>query len=649
MAYQKKLTRRLNGYALDPGFSTQLDTMGVNEIVYEIKWEKNLEKGPVGEYFEVIDYDPASNCFYDPVDLNDIEILAQNGLPASESNPKFHQQFVYTIAMKTLEHFEKSLGRRIIWSPRAIIKKGQENDEPDRGYEMEYVDRLRLYPHAFRQANAYYDTSRKAVLFGYFEAGSKIQGSNLPGGVIFTCLSPDIVSHELTHGLLDSIHPRFIENTNRDVPAFHEAFADIIALLQRFTITSLLENQIAKTSGSLSKFSFLGELATQFGNAMEEGRGGALRGAIGAKDDNGVWKKNEPDPNLYQTVSEPHKRGSVLVSTVFDAFIRLYDVKTADLLRIATNGTGILQPGAIHPDLVRRLSSEAAEIAEHLMHICIRALDYCPPVDIDFGDYLRALITADLDCNPKDDRGYRVALIEAFRSWGIFPNRVNTLSEESLVWSNTEHMTKKERILLNTISGELKIWVNEMVDLTMDETCDRELIYDQSIKVEKQLHQLMFKAANDSKNIGMTKKQVHLFMQKLGLTNMPITLEYNGKKVSSSTIPDLEVRKISPVYRTGREGKLVEQVLVTLTQTFRVKKGELKGAKFRGGCTIILNMGKGYEIDFIIYKNILSQHRFTTTMDYQTGKGQGSAALTDSMYSDGSGFDPVNFANLHAI
>jgi len=47
--------------------------------------------------------------------------------------------------------------------------------------------------------------------------------------------------------------------------------------------------------------------------------------------------------------------------------------------------------------------------------MCIRALDYCPPVDITFGDYLRALITADVDLVPGDEHHYRVAIIEAFR------------------------------------------------------------------------------------------------------------------------------------------------------------------------------------------------------------------------------------------
>ena len=325
----KPTVRYLRGFALDPSFSTRLDTMQVNEIVYSVRWE-DLAKGPVGEYLEIIDYDPASDCFYDPVDMNSIEVLSQNGLAPSEGNPKFHQQFVYTIAMKTIEHFEHSLGRKIIWSPRTTI-------DDNRQYKTEFVDRLRIYPHALRDANAYYDPEKKAILFGYFEAASNSNDYNLPGGVIFTCLSPDIVAHEVTHAILDSIHPRFIENTNPDVAAFHEAFADIVALLQRFTITELVEHQIAQTRGDLGQFSFLGELATQFGNALQNSRG-ALRGAIGSfNKKTGKWEKYNPDPKRYKTVHEPHDRGAILVAVIFDAFIRMYNVNTADLMRIASN------------------------------------------------------------------------------------------------------------------------------------------------------------------------------------------------------------------------------------------------------------------------------------------------------------------------
>jgi hypothetical protein len=42
---------------------------------------------------------------------------------------------------------------------------------------------------------------------------------------VFTCLSQDIIAHEVTHALLDGMHRRFNEPSNLDVLAFHEAFA----------------------------------------------------------------------------------------------------------------------------------------------------------------------------------------------------------------------------------------------------------------------------------------------------------------------------------------------------------------------------------------------------------------------------------------
>ena len=79
--------RRLRGYSFDPSLSVQLETAIFNVAVFKVRWE-NLEKGPVGEYIEVVDFDPASNCFYEPVDLNDAYVLAQDGLMPSEGNPK---------------------------------------------------------------------------------------------------------------------------------------------------------------------------------------------------------------------------------------------------------------------------------------------------------------------------------------------------------------------------------------------------------------------------------------------------------------------------------------------------------------------------------------------------------------------------------
>jgi hypothetical protein len=49
--------RKLRGYAFDPSLSLRMDTVNINDIVYKIPWE-DLKPGPIGEYVEVIDYDP---------------------------------------------------------------------------------------------------------------------------------------------------------------------------------------------------------------------------------------------------------------------------------------------------------------------------------------------------------------------------------------------------------------------------------------------------------------------------------------------------------------------------------------------------------------------------------------------------------------
>src|SRR5205823_5679331 len=147
------------------------------------------------------------------------------------------------------------------------------------------------------------------------------------------------------------------------------------------------------------------------------------------------WKRFQADPSLLAQVAEPHERGTFLVAAVFDAYLRIYEDRVADLKRIATGGTGVLPEGDLHPDLVKRMANEAARAAGQVLRMCIRAMDYVPPTDITFGDFLRALITADYDLVPDDDRRYRVAFIEAFRKWGIYPRDVRTLSEETLRWS----------------------------------------------------------------------------------------------------------------------------------------------------------------------------------------------------------------------
>ena len=416
--------RRLRVYAFDPSLALRLKTVPIHEITIRLPWEE-LQPGPAGEYVEVVDVDPASGVVYPPVNLNDPNVLTQDGLRPSEGNPQFHQQMVYAVAMATIGQFERALGRVALWAPRRV----RPAESPTGQWQSQFVRRLRIYPHALRDQNAYYSPDKKALLFGYFPVQGK-DADNTPGNTVFTCLSHDIVAHEVTHALLDGIHPRFNEPSNPDVHAFHEAFADIVALFQHFSYPGVLRDQIARTRGDMNSESLLGQLAQQFGRAT--GRGSALRDALGAPV-NGVWERRRPDPRALEKIATPHDRGAILVAAVFGAFRLLYAMRTADLLRIASQGLGKLPEGDISPDLANRLAEEASRSAQTVLQMCIRALDYCPPVNITFGEYLRAIVTADVNFNPDDDFA-RVAMIESFREWGIYPRDIRSMSIEALTW-----------------------------------------------------------------------------------------------------------------------------------------------------------------------------------------------------------------------
>jgi hypothetical protein len=423
--------RPLKVYAFDPTHGRHLGNYMTINVPYE-----QLEPGPVGKYLAVIDYDASNDCYYHPVNLDDPIVLLRGGLDPSEADPRFHQQMVYAVASETIRRFEFALGRQAKWG----FRSGPRND-PHRY-------RLRIFPHAMQEANAYYSRDLRALVFGYFQASETEPGANLPGQTVFTCLSHDIIVHETTHALIDSERMFFMESTGPDTPAFHEAFADIVALFQHFSLKEALLEMIQRTGGLIYRLTIVPEvqptgegpiiqdelsasnplvqLAKQFGEAM--GTRAALRSALGTR----------PNSNDLDKLFEPHERGSILVAAVFDAFFSIYIRRTRDLMRIARAGGTLTPPGDLHPDLANRLAGEAAKTAQHFANICIRALDYCPPVDILFGDFLRAVITADYDLVPDDPLGYRAALIEAFRLRGIRPEGVTSYAEESIRWNPSE-------------------------------------------------------------------------------------------------------------------------------------------------------------------------------------------------------------------
>ena len=68
----------------------------------------------------------------------------------------------------------------------------------------------------------------------------------------------------------------------------------------------------------------------------------------------------------------------------------------------------------------RRLAAEeGAKAAEHLLNMVIRAIDYCPPIEFEFPDFLEAILKSDAELVPDDDRGYRKSIQDAFGAFRI--------------------------------------------------------------------------------------------------------------------------------------------------------------------------------------------------------------------------------------
>ena len=562
-------SRRLRVFAFDPSASADLETFASNSAIVEVKWEEHLRPGPIGEYLEVVDIDPASGCAYAPVDLNDPYLLASNGLAPSEALPKFHQQMTYAVAMRTIGFFEKALGRTALWRTRYV------RDTDGNFLREEFVRRLRIYPHALRARNSYYDSERLALLFGYFTASGPQLGAGAPGGRVFCALSHDIVAHETTHALLDGLHRRYQEATNPDVLSFHEAFADIVALFQHFTIPEALFDQIRRARGDLESELLLGQLAVQFGQATTGGYA-ALRDAIGARDAAGKWVLRKPSRDDYLATDEPHGRGAVLVSAVFFAFVKLYRQRAGEFVRLATGGTGVLPEGEISHALAERLSVEASKLAAQILTMCVRALDYCPPVDITFGDFLRALVTADRDLVPDDPRGYRVALIAAFRDRGIYPSGVPSLSVDSAVWEAPPAVAQTSVAAL--LDG---------LDASWSLDTDRKTAWRLSDSDAFKVHQWIVDPAQSD------------FYTALGFE--PAARSVVISRLAGDLRP-VEVHSVRPANRIGPDGQHRASLIIELTQTFRAAPDQ---RRYRGGCTLILD-ARAARPEYIVRKRLRS-------------------------------------------
>lgn len=346
--------------------------------------------GPSGHRVQVIDYDSTTQTMYAPARM--ATATAERSDEDIVGDPAFHALNVYGLVMSTLGRFEFALGRRVAW-----------------GFPGH---QLKVVPHAFAVANAFYSPDSQALLFGYFDRGD---------GTTFTCLSHDIVVHETAHALLDGLRGRFLKPSSPDQAAFHEGFADIVALLSVFSMKETVQRLIdhaARDTEDASTSEFVAMSALRPGQLMdsalfalaEEMAPGADPGGIGALRRS---VRLRPNPNILDLLEfrDSHRRGEVLVAAMCRAFLEVW-IRRLDALA----------PGSSKLVDRARAAEEGAGIADQLLTLAIRALDYTPPVHLLFGDFLSAALTADAEVRPNDDRyQLRATLLRCFASYGILP------------------------------------------------------------------------------------------------------------------------------------------------------------------------------------------------------------------------------------
>ena len=294
---------------------------------------------------------------------------------------------------------------------------------------------------------------------------------------------------------------------------------------------------------------------------------------------------------------------------MFEAFITIFRRKTERHIRLATGGTGVLPPGDIPADLQAVLAAEASRLAGQFLGMCIRAIDYCPPVDITFGEFLRAVITADYDLIPDDPWGYREAWIDAFRRRGIFPRHVASLSEDALLW-------RPPRRPVPPISG------------------------------------LSFAALRFNGDPGRPADGAELHRQACALGQVisdPLYREEFGltgpgdPRLGGDTADLPRIESIRSSRRVGPDGQIVFDLVAEVIQRRTARAPDGAAFSFFGGATVIL--GPQGEIRYVISKSVLGAER----LEQQRGFLLGAAGRKLWQLSEGERRpNPQLFRLLHA-
>jgi hypothetical protein len=332
--------------------------------------------GPTSARVVVVDYNADLDERFAPARLlkdgSGFEGIARLTNSAILDDFTFHQVNVWAIVERALNMLESKylLARPIPWASQ--------------------LGRLIVLPHAGYEQNAFYDRETGALHFFYCEGPD--------GKPVFTCLSHDIIAHELGHAVLDGLKPYYNEVSSPETSGFHEYFGDALAM-----ISSLSDREIAKivtedAPERLEARTVVSAIASEFG--------AAVRGIPSEQYLRGAWRLRSMAD--LRGRYEEHDWSEVLTGAFYGLLRHVY---RKNLQALRPKGSR----RATRQEAIQSLFRAANQTA----NVMFRAIDYCPPVDLRYDEYARAVFAADRVAYPMDRYAVRSELERIFERRGI--------------------------------------------------------------------------------------------------------------------------------------------------------------------------------------------------------------------------------------
>jgi hypothetical protein len=333
--------------------------------------------------FQVRDGDLRDNLLHRGLDWQtaDLTFGALNLRRDFIDNPQFHQVNAFAVASHTLAFVEAAIGREIRWK---------------------HGGPLVIRPHAFNEANAFYDPNSPSLNFGSFSSPFR----RTP---IWTCLSHDVISHELGHAILDSFRPLFLNSPEIDVSALHESIGDLLSLFSALEHKAIVEQLFRESSGDMFKPNLISGLAEEFGIGLQGISYPFLRSALAGPN---------YDPN---SPAEPHERSTVWTAAIYELLAALVEQATTSTVKEVLSGA----PNVATRATSAALSSQKIAFEEYYTNsknrsgfdafyeaivaasvrvkgMLLRSLYFTPPTGVSMPTLARLIYEADARSFPND-------------------------------------------------------------------------------------------------------------------------------------------------------------------------------------------------------------------------------------------------------